>query len=190
MTQRIIPHKPFYFIRHGQTDWNKEYRMMGHTDIPLNQNGLEQAVLAAQRLMDIKFDRIISSPLSRALKTAQIIAEKKDTPIHIVDEFKECSLGILEGKNLLPGDARVQGWEKGAYIEQAESYHNFSNRVMQALAQAISGSDAPLIVSHGGVYRIIQIALGLPHHGLKNCVPVFHDPVKQLDGVWDAHLLL
>ena len=184
-----IPHKPFYFIRHGETDWNKEYRAMGHTDIPLNQNGLEQAVYAAELLIDIKFNRIISSPLSRALKTAQIIAEKRDTHVHIVDEFKECSFGVLEGSNLL-FDARVQGWEKGAHVEDVEHYHDFSNRVIKGLVQALSASDAPLIVSHGGVYRIIQIALGLPRHGLKNCVPVFHDPVKQLNGVWNAHILL
>lgn len=188
MTKISIPHKPFYFIRHGQTDWNKEYRAMGHTDIPLNQNGLEQALLAADFLKNIQFDRIISSPLSRALKTAEIIAEQKEASVHIVDGFKECSMGILEGENLL-FDARVQAWEKGAYIENAEHYHDFSNRVMQGLVQALSGSDIPLIVSHGGVYRIIQIALGLPHHGLKNCVPIFHKPVEQLDGVWDIQIL-
>lgn len=189
MTRLIIPHKPFYFIRHGETDWNKEYRAMGHTDIPLNQNGLEQAVLAAELLKDIQFDCIISSPLRRALKTAQIIAEKRDTAVQIVDEFKECFFGVLEGTNLL-FDPRVQGWEKGARVEDVEHYHDFSNRVIQALVFALSGSKTPLIVSHGGVYRIIQSALGLPHHGLKNCVPVFHNPVKQLDGIWDSHLLL
>jgi len=189
MKKLILPHKPFYFIRHGETDWNKEYRAMGHTDIPLNQNGLEQALIAADCLQDMKFDRIISSPLSRALKTAQIIAEKSGTPIHIVEEFKECSWGILEGQNLLY-EPRIQGWEKGAHIESAEHYHDFSHRVLQALNQALAGSDTPLIVSHGGVYRIIQMALGLPHHGLKNCIPIFHNPVKQQDGVWDAHILI
>lgn len=189
MTQLIIPHKPFYFIRHGETDWNKEYRAMGHTDIPLNQNGLEQAVLASELLIDIKIDHIISSPLSRALKTAQIIAEKRDAHIQIVDGFKECFFGDLEGKNLL-FDPRIQGWEKGARVENVELYHDFSRRVIQALIFALSGSEIPLIVSHGGVYRIIQIALGLPHHGLKNCVPVFHQPVKEFGGAWDAHMLL
>jgi broad specificity phosphatase PhoE len=124
MTRLIIPHKPFYFIRHGETDWNKEYRAMGHTDIPLNQNGLEQAVLAAELLKDIQFDCIISSPLRRALKTAQIIAEKRDTAVQIVDEFKECFFGVLEGTNLL-FDPRVQGWEKGARVEDVEHYHDF-----------------------------------------------------------------
>lgn len=188
MTKISIPHKPFYFIRHGETDWNKEYRAMGHTDIPLNQNGLDQAFQAAGFLKNIKFGRIISSPLSRALKTAEIIAEQKQASVHVADEFKECSMGILEGEILL-FDSRVQLWEKGACVENAELYHDFSKRVIQGLAQALSGSEMPLIVSHGGVYRIIQIALGLPHQGIKNCVPIFHKPVEQLDGVWDIQVL-
>lgn len=189
MTKTIIPHKPFYFIRHGETDWNKEGKVMGQADIPLNQTGLEQALRAANLLQNIEFDRIVSSPLSRALKTAQIIAEKKQKPIDILEELKELSVGILEGQRLQAWEKR-EFWEKRIVIERAEHLNGFSNRIRQGLMKALSGPDVVLIVSHGGVYRTIRGILGLPYHAIENCVPVFYNPVKELDGVWDVKILL
>ncbi len=62
-----------YFLRHGQTNNNKEGRMQGRVDIPLNEVGRAQARCAAQRLKGIGFDAVYSSPLSRAVETAQIV---------------------------------------------------------------------------------------------------------------------
>lgn len=61
-----------YFLRHGQTNNNKEGRMQGRVDIPLNEVGRAQARCAAQRLKGIGFDAVYSSPLSRAVETAQL----------------------------------------------------------------------------------------------------------------------
>ena len=57
-----------YFVRHGQTDWNKIGRIQGHTDIPLNKLGEEQALIVKEKLKEIKFDKVFSSPLKRALQ--------------------------------------------------------------------------------------------------------------------------
>ncbi len=66
-----------YIIRHGQTDWNIAKKMQGTEDIPLNDTGRKQAVSCAQALSDIPFEAIYTSPLSRAVETAQIISDHK-----------------------------------------------------------------------------------------------------------------
>ncbi|NLD95435.1 MAG: histidine phosphatase family protein, partial [Fibrobacter sp.] len=63
------------FVRHGQTQWNLEGRLQGSSDIPLNQTGRAQAAAAVQVLGTGRWDAIVSSPLSRARETAQIIAD-------------------------------------------------------------------------------------------------------------------
>jgi broad specificity phosphatase PhoE len=183
-----IPLKPFYFIRHGQTDWNKERKAMGQTDIPLNQTGLEQAAFAAESLRTIEFDIIVSSPLSRALQTAEIIAEKKNKPILIFDEFKEGSWGVFEGKNT-GCEIFLQHWMSGNEIEGAEHRADFLNRVRQGLVKALSGPEIVLIVSHGGVYGAIQETLGLPLCDLENCTPMLCNPMGQSVDGWDVQVL-
>ena len=69
-----IPPRTFYFLRHGETDWNAEGRFQGHSDIPLNAQGLTQAHAAAQVMATCSIDLIVASPLIRALKTAALAA--------------------------------------------------------------------------------------------------------------------
>ena len=59
-----------YIVRHGKTDWNKECRFQGAKDIPLNEEGRAAAEKLHERLKDIHFDAVFSSPLSRAYETA------------------------------------------------------------------------------------------------------------------------
>ena len=62
-----------YIVRHGETDWNKEHRIQGHIDIPLNDKGRQDALNAKKKLKNVKFDVVFSSPLQRAYETAKII---------------------------------------------------------------------------------------------------------------------
>jgi broad specificity phosphatase PhoE len=86
-----ITNKSFYFMRHGETDWNRQRIYMGQTDIPLNEFGIQQARQAAKLLEGIDFASIASSTLMRAIHTAQIITEKVLKPITIINDLKECS---------------------------------------------------------------------------------------------------
>lgn len=86
-----------YVIRHGQTDWNVSGLYQGHTDIPLNSTGIKQASILYEKLKDINFDIVLSSPLSRAYDTAKICLSDRNIPIIIDNNLIERSFGELEG---------------------------------------------------------------------------------------------
>lgn len=87
----------FYFIRHGETDWNKEKRLQGRSDIPLNDKGRSQALEAKGRFSNHKIDYIVCSPLQRAKETALIVNELLQAEIIYDDRLIERDHGIIEG---------------------------------------------------------------------------------------------
>ena len=88
-----------YLIRHGETDWNLNDQLQGQADTPLNDQGRRQALETAQKLkeLNIHFDRVISSPLDRAIETAEIISQINRENFEIDDRLMEISYGPLEG---------------------------------------------------------------------------------------------
>lgn len=84
--------------RHGQTDWNVAGKVQGTTDIELNEIGKKQAEETGKKLLNYDIDIIISSPLKRAKKTAEIIRENRNIPILLDDGLKERCFGKFEGK--------------------------------------------------------------------------------------------
>lgn len=111
-----------YLIRHGETDWNKVKRLQGITDIPLNAYGIELAEKTAEGLKDVPFDRIYTSPLIRACKTAEII--RGDRPIEIIPTrgLLEISFGDYEGLTYLPDKYNIPkpGFRK--FFDDPENY--------------------------------------------------------------------
>ena len=100
----MIPHKSFYFIRHGETEWNKLNLYTGSKDIPLNQTGIAQAKKAALLLKNKDIAHIVSSKLMRASQTAEIIAQTINKPISIAKNIEERYLGSKEGKPIDPSN--------------------------------------------------------------------------------------
>src|ERR1700693_4298759 len=88
----------FWFLRHGETDWNAQNLSQGAVDIPLNETGLAQARSASLLLRGRVIVAIISSPLSRAKVTADIAAAQLGLPVQIDDGLKEVAFGVMEGK--------------------------------------------------------------------------------------------
>ena len=78
----------FILVRHGETDWNKEHRIQGHADAPLNSDGIAQAKSIATRLSDINVDAIFSSDVSRTRETAAIIAAGRGIEVQECEEFQ------------------------------------------------------------------------------------------------------
>ena len=163
----------FYFIRHGETDWNKKQIPMGQTDIPLNTKGIQQSLYAQDLLSHIPFRSIISSPLRRAEQTATIIAEKQSCPVITNIDLKEASWGILEGKKQQNSDW-LQNWLNGTQIENGETFTQLQARVKKALEQIYTAKEPCLVVSHGAVYWAIQKLLDLDFIDISNCEPMYH----------------
>ena len=95
-----------FLFRHGETDWNREGRLQGHTDTPLNATGLAQAQALAEQLQTHRLDAVVSSDLSRARTTAQIVAEALRVPLFIEAGLRETDVGTAEG--LLWSDAKTR----------------------------------------------------------------------------------
>lgn len=86
-----------WLVRHGQTDWNLERRYQGHSDVPLNATGVQQAALAAEALMGRRYAAIYSSDLRRARTTAEIIAQRLGMEVILDPRLREVNFGAWEG---------------------------------------------------------------------------------------------
>ena len=157
-----------YLVRHGETDWNRQRRIQGTTDIPLNETGREQAARTGRLLGRRSWDAILTSPLSRAAETADIIAGELGlgTP-EVLDDIAERAygeaegLGVTELARLFPDDTPVPG---------RESREELTARVIPALVRvALSHARQHVILTtHGGVIRAVlnAIAPSPKHRGV------------------------
>ena len=158
----MIPQRLFYFLRHGQTEWNREGRYQGTSDIPLNAIGIAQARAAAELLSQVKIDRIVASPLSRALKTAEIVAGQCGAPIHTDRGLVERAFGSFEG--LIIREVKER---HGVPLDQpsvsilpadADPWHEIFQRVPPIVARWLDASprEMLLFVAHGGVFDALH----------------------------------
>jgi len=95
-----------FLFRHGETDWNREGRLQGHIDTPLNTTGLAQAHALGESLRRHRLDAVLSSDLSRARITAQIVAMAIGAPLFIETGLRETNVGAAEG--LLWAEAKTR----------------------------------------------------------------------------------
>ncbi len=178
-----ILRKPFYYIRHGETDWNRQAICMGSKDIPLNLLGIAQAESAANMLKTKRIDHIVTSPLSRATKTGEIIASHLKKPMTVIDDLKECCWGTQEAQPIDDGTL-YQKWLKGESSEGSERICDFEARVVRGFRAALDRPGIVLMISHRGVYSAIQRILNWPLIKLKNCVPIYHRPLEYSKQSW------
>jgi 2,3-bisphosphoglycerate-dependent phosphoglycerate mutase len=152
----------FCLVRHGETDWNVERRLQGHTDIDLNMRGIAQAEQMARALQKInfQFDILYTSDLQRAAKTAKEIERLFEKSAVVNSELRERHLGALQG--LTMADApRIEPELWKSHIKRnldeelrgGESINQFSGRIREVLDQIREQhiGKTILIVSHGGV---------------------------------------
>ncbi len=158
-------------LRHGETEWNRVERFRGRIDVELNQLGQQQALAAAQRLSGWQIEAIYSSPLQRALRTAQPVADACDLELSILEEITDVDYGAWAG--LSAEEARAQDpelyttWVRTPLLTefpQGESLQQVQTRAWTALNERCSAhqGETILLVSHVVVNRVLVCAaLGL-----------------------------
>ncbi len=153
-----------YLVRHGETDWNKEGKIQGTTDIPLNDNGRMQILKTKEQLQNINFDICISSPLKRAKETAQIITDG-NCQIVYEDLLKERTIGNFEGKTFkeIPFDIKVFWDYKVNYhennVQSLKDLLKQSDDFIQKLKSNYNNYNSILIVSHGATIKSLYYNL-------------------------------
>ena len=157
--------------RHGETSWNKKSLIQGHTDIPLNLNGLGQALVLSNKLKDRNFDLVLSSDLSRAHQTARVVMKKqKDaTPFILSKNLREINFGDAEGTtydtflskykdilNVLDNISHDLTYDTP--LPNGETHRQLINRFLQCLEDNLNrhpNSRNVAIFAHGGVMRVL-----------------------------------
>lgn len=170
----------FIFIRHGETDWNRQQRFQGQIDVPLNATGHEQARRLRDRLAAERAEHFYCSDLQRARQTAAPLAQVWGATPQADAGFREQHFGMLEGLDVPTireqhGELWTQWLEHRADFALpggGESLRRFHARVMaavQALASAHPGRTVA-VVTHGGVLDMLwRTANALPLDGLRSC---------------------
>lgn len=149
-----------FIVRHGETDYNLNARMQGHLDVPLNVKGEEQAAHLGTVLnkSGVRFDKIFSSDLKRASRTAEIIVGKQQ-PINLVSDLRERQLGELQGLLYSEASQKMRAENKSSFAEYGEKPEDHLARVARAwchVNESISEHDNNvLVVSHGGTLRTL-----------------------------------
>jgi 2,3-bisphosphoglycerate-dependent phosphoglycerate mutase len=176
MEPKLDPKKTctIYLVRHGETDWNVKHKMQGHQNIPLNKNGEKQAREAGKRLKKIKFEAVFSSDLSRAKRTAELIALEHKLVVKTHQALRERCFGAYEGKtttqfreelkDLLDQIKKLPEKEKLAFpmpfnIETQEKAINRFITYLREIAIAYPGKKV-LVATHGGPIKYFLIKIG------------------------------
>ncbi len=188
-----------FLIRHGETNWNKEGRFQGQIDIPLNENGKDQAKKTFEYLKNISFNKAFSSSMHRPLETAQIILQNNnDLIIEKIDSLVEISHGLWEGK--LEEEIRekwpslLKNWHdkpEEVRMPEGESIKDVSERSIEAfnkICLSQQDNDLTLLVAHDAVNKtLICNILGINYsniwmikqgNGGITVIDLFKDPSK------------
>lgn len=174
-----------YLVRHGENHANLTLEFSHHkVDYSLTPKGVLQARQTAEYFRDKPIDAVYSSPLKRALETAQLIAEPHQLPVISVEAFREINVGELEGQ--LPTaelwaqhDAVLAAWTNGhpeTRFPRGENYHELLARAAAGLEAVLSGQDERsfVIVGHGGIFTTALYGLCVEDDqalikGMPNC---------------------
>jgi broad specificity phosphatase PhoE len=165
-----------FIFRHGETQWNVEQRFQGHIDIPLNENGRDQARQLVPYFKEQSIEAILSSDLSRAFETATIIANHLQVPVFQDNRLREAHLGAAQGltHNEIQeqfGESLVQRWRSSQVTDAdvcypgGETGNKILERVFEGLEHFLCSQPFTRVgvATHGGVIRRVMQSLLPPH---------------------------
>lgn len=170
-----------YFVRHGETTFNAEGRIQGQTDAPLSDLGRRQGEAVADALANCPIDAVYSSPLRRAMETAQAIAGRHGIEVVADPRLMELHAGVFQGRlraelaELYPAElAQWLGGNDDFAIPRGESRRQLMLRGCEAVRSiAASGHAEAAIVTHGGLLSavlrtILRMSEPLPPFSIPN----------------------
>lgn len=155
----MTPSRSFICLRHGATDWNRQGLFQGHTDNPLNDDGIAQAHAAAETLRTIELGHVVSSPLLRAVQTAEIIANVAARTVTIERSLIELNFGSFEGRPVRElmmqhGASNAQGLVDMLPAD-SEPWADVASRALRSIGQWLNRhpQDEILFVCHDAVMQ-------------------------------------
>lgn len=162
----------FYLIRHGETEYNNNGRVQGHTDVPLSELGLRQAEALAERLAGEQFDALYCSDLLRASQTADAICSRCGTEKTLEPLLRERCFGVLEGLTReqihakYPEVVASLRADPDSAPPEGESRSDICRRCrefVESVTARHGGDERVAIVGHGGsITAILSILCGIP----------------------------
>lgn len=172
----------FIFLRHGQTDWNVQKIKQGHTNIPLNKTGEQQAFDACKKLKTQNITRILSSPLCRAFKTAEAISYDKNINITIENLLIERCFGNLEGQPAIISDQEMQS------NVSVEKWEDLVSRSQKGVLEHVfkNPKETILFVGHGAFFRALHTHLIGTHFVAENATPYLF---SFKEGQWEMSVI-
>ena len=179
----MLTQRTFWFLRHGETDWNARGLSQGNVDIPLNAVGAAQALTAAGLLRGRGIHSIVTSPLSRAEDTAKAASAAIGRPYTLDEELRECSFGVQDGQPMGPW---MDDWCLGTFTpEGAENFMDLRARASRAVNRALELESPVLVVAHGALFRALRAEMNLaPNVRTPNAMPLFCEPGKTAADPW------
>jgi probable phosphoglycerate mutase len=149
----------FWFLRHGETDWNAQGLTQGNVEVPLNATGVAQAHAAGELLRGQGICTIVASTLGRARETAGIVAGALGLDFATDPGLRETSFGTREGQSM---GSWFEDWVAGTYVPPGgESFAELRVRVVAATNRVLELPGPVLIVGHGGMFRALRAEMGL-----------------------------
>ena len=176
-----------YVVRHGQTDWNKDGRIQGGTDNPLNANGRDQAAAMARLMADVKVDAVYVSSHQRARQTAAVFEGR--TPVVAMDELRERFFGKFEGAND-KDPAIVADWNKRRFswaddMEGGETLESQSRRAevaLKTIRDKHKDGGTVVVVGHGGINPLlVSHLIGVPPQEGASAINQGNDEIYRIE---------
>ena len=177
---------PFYFLRHGETTWNAAGQTQGQLNSPLSDKGKQQAEEAAVALQNEPIERIIASPLDRALHTAQAVARVQGIEVETDPDLMECHLGDHQGK---PHGPFLPAYFRGEHEPpNGETFPEFCKRTWGAMQRAVALGPNTLIVAHGGLWIAARefVSVDPDLRRMPNALPLHVTPTAEH---WDHRVI-
>jgi len=166
----MIPRKPFFFLRHGETDHNaKQILSGGDCDVHLNDSGVKQTQKIRPHIEGLPIQVIYHSPLIRAKQTMEMVSQNLKLKQIEIEELRECNADTWLDMNRTASKVKPT----------SDRTKSFLNQVITGMLHILESNTLPLIIAHGGVHFALCQLLAIENHpkAIENCALVHFNPI-------------